>query len=120
MDARGAVVAEPAMDQLDLHQQVSVGGRSSPGRFTRPLQPPVVAGGGNPQQPADDADPEFGIVGLLRLDVAEELYRSDRRAKKANAFPRISSSSSFLASSRSNRAMRAASDSPVGAARCRL
>lgn len=107
VDAGRAVVAEAAVNEPDLLEQCEVGGGPAAGRFTQPFDPAVVARCRNAQQPAGDADLQFGILGLLRLDVAEELYRSDRRAKKASAFPRISSSSSFFANSRSSLAIRA-------------
>src|SRR5215212_1825428 len=80
-------------------------------RTLDPAEPAVVAGPGHAQHSADHADLELGIGRLLRVDVVVDDYRSVRRAKKASAFPRISSSSSLRASSRSRRRTFALSDS---------
>lgn len=111
-----SVVGEASLNQPNLCQRVGINGGAAGDRVSLSFRPAVIAGRGHTQQSADDVDLQLGILDLLRLNVAEECYRSDRRAKKVNAFPWISSSSSFLASSRSSRALRTASDSPGGAA----
>ena len=59
-----------------------------------PLDPVVVAGPGHPQHLTHQLDVDLRVIGLLRTDVDVDVYWSARRAKKASAFPRISSSSS--------------------------
>lgn len=105
MDPRSAVVAKPAVNESNLLDQSRILGSSAPRRFAQSLAPAVIARRRDAQQSANRADMKLRVLGLPRLDVAVELYCSERRAKKASAFPRISSSSSFLANSRSSRAI---------------
>src|SRR5437899_8573898 len=106
---RRPIEAELVMDGPDLEQQRLVSRRPASRRPGDPLDPVVVARAGNAQHPAHHADPQATVLGLLRRDVAVDLYWSLRRAKKASAFPRISSSSCFCASSRFKRAISARS-----------
>ena len=114
--SRGPVVTELRVDALDLFEQHLVC-CSPTGWLVDPLLPVVVARSGNLQYPAHEADVDFRVLGLLRTDVGVDAYRSIRRAKKASAFPKISSSCSLCASSRSSRRILAWSDSgsPAGA-----
>ena len=78
-----------------------------------PVHPVVVARPRHTQDSTHQADLGPKMLRLLRLD-AVDVYRSARRAKKASAFPKISSSSSLRDSSRSSRAILAWSDSAGG------
>src|SRR3977135_1780568 len=112
MHPRRTVRRELGMDRLDLSDQVSFLELAGRGGTLDPLLPVVVARLGHTQTPASSRDVELSTAGLLRPDIGIDRYRSALRAKKAKAFPKMSSSSSFFFSSRRN-ANNSARSSPL-------
>lgn len=102
IDPRCAVVAEFGVDRPDLFDQYQVLRCPGPGRL-EPVEPVVVARPRYAEDSTQRGDGDFRVGGLLRTDVGVDVYWSTRRAKKASAFPKISSSSSLRASSFSSR-----------------
>src|SRR5687767_6575738 len=98
MDPGVAVVAEAQIDLAYLSQQQALLDRMCRGFLVLASTPVVVAGPGHTQHLAHQLDVDLGIVGLLRTNVGVDVYWSARRAKKASAFPRISSSCSLRSS----------------------
>jgi hypothetical protein len=97
-DHGGAVVAKPALEsggsdrpEPDPQPCVDWSGVGTP-------TPLVVAGPGHAQDSAHEGNPYIEIASLLRPDVSVHGYGYFRRARKASAFPKISSSSSLAAS----------------------
>ena len=115
VDPRGAVVAELGRGSCGSRRAGFSPAACSPGRGRADSSAARRSSRtATPPRPDTSDRPWFPFVRLLRLDVAVDLYWSARRAKKASAFPKISSSSSLRASSRSKRAIFARSDSAGG------
>ena len=92
MNSRRSVVGKLSVDFRDLDCELHVL-RSALARWSgEPFEPVVVARSRDSQDLAQHADLQLWIGSLLRADVAVDLYWSTRRAKKASAFPKISTS----------------------------